>query len=239
MDENERKMFEDWAESFDQEVAENDRKGGFPFAGYAKVLNFIAAEIAASPRPGKIRVLDLGIGTGTLESAIPPEKIEVSGIDASEKMLEICRLKLPEANLFEGDFRLGIPEELKTVEFDAIVATYSLHHLDFDEWIEHVHYLSHHLAPFGKIYVGDILFANREEKALCRARFPQEWDEDGTDHYHVVEDLLGKMEDHLAASFLKLSFCAGVLIVENFRECRCFYEEKVRKQETAVKFGKK
>lgn len=239
MDENERKMFEDWADAFDQDVAETDRRGEFPFAGYGKVLDFIASEIVSCPRPGKVRMLDLGIGTGSLESRIPPEKIDLAGIDGSGKMLEICRLKLPGADLYEGDFRLGIPEELKDMGFDAIVATYALHHLDFDEWVEYVHYLSHHLTPFGKIYVGDILFANREEKAICRTRFPGEWDEDGTDHYHVVEDLLAKMEDHLAASFLKLSFCAGVLIIENFRECRCFYEEKVRKQETAVKFGKK
>jgi hypothetical protein len=75
------------------------------------------------------------------------------------------------------------------------------------------------LTVFGKIFIGDILFANAAEKAHCRTDHAEDWDEDEQDHYHVFEDLRRRVCDHLAVSFLKLSYCAGVVIVENYHEC--------------------
>jgi putative AdoMet-dependent methyltransferase len=230
-----RELFDAMAPGYDQEVAECDEKGRFPYAGYDRVLDFIASEIEHDPHVGTIRILDLGIGTGNLESRIKPGKISVVGVDLSPKMLEIAQLKLPEARLILGDYRWGLPEELLTDKFDLIVSTYSFHHLSFDEWIELVHYLSQRLTVFGKIFIGDILFANAAEKAHCRTDHAEDWDEDEQDHYHVFEDLRRRVCDHLAVSFLKLSYCAGVVIVENYHEC---LEHFGKTCEKTLKFGK-
>ena len=230
-----RELFDAMASGYDQEVLEQDEKGRFPFAGYDRVLDFIASEIENDPRLGTIRILDLGIGTGNLESRIKPGKIAVVGVDISPKMVEIAQLKLPDARLIVADYRWGLPEELLRDQFDIIVSTYSLHHLPLDEWIEYIHYLSQRLTVFGKIFIGDILFANAPEKARCRQEHIEDWDEDDHDHYHVFEDLRRRVCDHLAVSFLKLSYCAGVLILENYHECLEYFGKTCEK---TLKFGK-
>jgi putative AdoMet-dependent methyltransferase len=210
-------LFDRLASTYDQDIAEADTHGEFPFAGYQMILDFIASDIENEPRFGKSRILDLGIGTGNLEAKIKPEKIEVTGIDASAKMLEIAQLKLPSARLFCADFQNGFPEEIKNDKFDIIVSTFAMHHLDLNEWLEFVHYLSHHLTVFGKIYIGDILFVNESEKRICHAENSVSWDE--TEFYHVYEEIVARMCEHLATSFVKVSFCAGIIIVENYHEC--------------------
>lgn len=232
---SDKEMFDEMAKQYDQEIPEQDAKDAFPFAGYDRVLDFIASEIENDPRLGKVRLLDLGIGTGNLEARIKPDKFDLTAIDLSEKMLEIAQLKLPNARFFCEDYRLGFPDEIRNDKFDIIVSTYSMHHLDFEEWIEYVHYLSQHLTVFGKIFIGDILFLNHPEKQRCKNAHPEEWDEDEHDHYHVYDDILAHVCDHLALSFLKLSYCAGVLVLENYHECREYFSQKTEK---TLKFGK-
>jgi putative AdoMet-dependent methyltransferase len=212
-----KEVFDKFAETYDQDVLDADNQNQFPYAGYQKILDFIASDIDKDSHMGKLRILDLGIGTGTLEAKVKPEKVDITGIDLSEKMLEVAQLKLHAARLFCADFRKGLPEEIRNDKFDIIVATYAMHHLGFEEWMEYVHYLSHHLTVFGKIYIGDILFVNENEKRLCRTQNLDSWDDD--EHYHVYEAIVAKICDHLAASFLKISFCAGVIILENYHEC--------------------
>lgn len=231
----ESELFDRMSLNYDQEVAECDAKNEFPFAGYGRVLDFIASEIAHDSHLGKVRILDLGIGTGSLEAKMNPEKFDLTALDLSEKMLEVAQMKLPNARYFLHDFRLGFPEDLKNDKFDLIVSTYAMHHLDFDEWIEYVHFLSQHLTVFGKIFIGDILFMTPQEKAICKNEHAREWDEDGHDHYHVYEEILARVCDHLAVSFLKVSYCAGVIILENYHECREYFGKKA---ETTLKFGK-
>jgi len=210
-------LFDRLAPTYDADIIEADIRGEFPFAGYQKILDFIASDIEKEPRFGKSRILDLGIGTGNLEAKIKPEKIEVTGVDASAKMLEIAQFKLPSARLFCGDFQVGLPEEIKNDKFDIIVSTFAMHHLDLDEWLEYVHYLSHHLTVFGKIYIGDILFVNESEKRNCHAEHPESWDE--TEYYQVYEEVIARICEHLATSFVKVSYCTGIIIIENYHEC--------------------
>jgi len=228
-------LFDEMAKKYDQDVADGDAKNAFPFAGYDRVMDFIASEIDHDPHLGKVRILDLGIGTGNLESRIKPEKFDLTAVDLSEKMLEIAQMKLPNARYFCEDFRNGLPEDIKNDKFDLIISTYAMHHLDFQEWIEYVHYLSQHLTVFGKIFIGDILFMTSQEKTLCKNDHAREWDEDGHDHYHVYEDLLAHVCDHLSVSFLKVSYCAGVIILENYHECREYFNQTAEK---TLKFGK-
>ncbi|MDP3130190.1 MAG: methyltransferase domain-containing protein, partial [Bacillota bacterium] len=123
-----QELFDRLAASYDQGVIESDKENAFPFAGYQKTLDFIADEIAGKARLGRVRLLDLGIGTGLLETRIAPETIELTGVDLSEKMLEICRLRHPDASLHQADFLRGIPSR-EDIKWDVIVSTYAMHHL--------------------------------------------------------------------------------------------------------------
>lgn len=44
-------------------------------------------------------------------------------------MIELAQAKMPDARLYQGDFSKGLVPELCARQYDAIVATYSLHHL--------------------------------------------------------------------------------------------------------------
>jgi putative AdoMet-dependent methyltransferase len=216
-------LYDRLAANYDQEMMDADNRQEFPFVGYQKVLDFIATAIEEDRHLGKCRILDIGIGTGTVETKIKPEKIEVTGVDHSVKMLEIAQLKMPQGAYFCHDFRKGLPEEIKNDKFDAIIATYALHHLNLDEWLEYVHYLSQHLTVFGKIYIGDIFFLNENEKRHCAVQTAEAWDD--SEYYHVYETILAHICDHLALSFVKISFCAGIIIVENYHECTLHHDE--------------
>ena len=216
-------LFDRLAETYDQDIIDSDNRDLFPFAGYQKIMDFIASDIEKQSHLGRCRILDLGIGTGNLEAKIKPERIELTGVDLSEKMLEVAQLKLPGATLYCADFLQGLPPEIQNDKFDFILSTYALHHLDFPAWMEYITYLSQHLTVFGKIYIGDILFLTESEKRACQIEHTREWDED--EYYHVYEQIASQICEHLAASFVKVSFCGGIVILENYHECTLHHPE--------------
>ena len=76
-----------------------------------------------------LKILDLGIGTGLLSALVLEEfpEAEITGIDLSGRMLAEAekrfrgRVELIEANYISGD--VG-------TEFDAVISSLSIHHLD-------------------------------------------------------------------------------------------------------------
>ncbi|MCK7486052.1 MAG: hypothetical protein MZU97_11235 [Bacillus subtilis] len=113
-----------------------------------------------------------------------------------------------------------------------IVSTYAMHHLataDFDA-VQSIDLLGL-LTPFGRIYIGDIMF---DDAARTRSAVGSATSIPGIRirHYHVFDEILARAEDQLALSFLKTSFCGGVLIVEKFHELcapECDMNLKVRR----------
>ncbi len=209
-------LFDKMASEYDQMVQEADRENQFPFAGYNELMNVIAGIISDETQLAKAKILDLGVGTGTLYQKLPPEKYALYAMDSSEKMLDIARLRLPDANLAQADFCLGLPDDFNKEKYDFIVATYAFHHLDIEHFVDMVEYLIPHLLPYGKILIGDIMFTNFREKEQCHQKCAELWDE--TEHYHVFSQLIEVMDGSLALSFMKISYCAGVMIVDNYGE---------------------
>jgi len=223
-----KELFDRLAVTYDLDVIESDKENLFPFAGYVRTLDFIAAEIALRTLPDRAKMLDLGIGTGLLETKLKPESIDLTGIDVSSNMLEIAALRHPGARLFCADFRAGIPVAAAEEKWDVIVATYAMHHLTLNEFIDYIDYLTSRLAPYGKIYVGDILFLDYRERENCRLQNMDSWDE--TEHYHAYDDIVAKISGRLALSFAKLSFCAGVLIISKYHDCTVPSEDRRAKR---------
>nr|WP_239471653.1 class I SAM-dependent methyltransferase [Olsenella profusa] len=197
------KDFDAWADGYDASVEQSDEEGSYPFAGYERVLGTIERRVLAA---GARRVLDVGFGTGTLTARLYDAGCEVWGEDFSGRMVELAQGRMPGAHLFQGDFSGGVADEIRRRRYDAIVATYSLHHLDDAGKVALLRQLVGLLAEGGRLYVGDVAFATRAELEACRAEAGERWDSDEV--YFVYDELRDALP---GLTFERMSPCAGLL----------------------------
>ena len=197
------KGFDLWADGYDKSVGISDEDGTYPFAGYKIILN----EIFKRTLNGHAKkVLDIGFGTGTLTSKLYEHGCNIYGQDFSERMIALAQAKMPNAKLFQGDFSNGLVEALSRQKYDAIIATYSLHHLPDDQKVSLINSLLPLLNDGGNLYIGDVAFANRALLEKCRNDTGTDWD---NDEIYIVFDELQKHIHEM--KFEQLSFCAGLL----------------------------
>ena len=201
------KEFDLWADDYDKSVGLSDEDGSYPFAGYRKLLNAIYNRVLS--HAGKT-VLDIGFGTATLTAKLYEQGCTIYGQDFSARMLEIAQAKMPQARLYQGDFSNGLVEELKHNRYDAIIATYSLHHLTDEQKVGFLSGLLPLLNEGGCIYIGDIAFATRAELEKCREETGDDWDQD---EFYMAFDELKKAFPRMR--FEPVSSCAGLLWLEN------------------------
>ena len=76
------------------------------------------------------KILDIGMGTGTFAILAAQKGVRVTGIDISEKMLEVAKNKITQENLSEQIEIIKMPvidmdEKFKNKSFDKVVATLS------------------------------------------------------------------------------------------------------------------
>ena len=200
------KGFDLWADEYDKCVDLSDDDDTYPFAGYKQILNEIYNRVLTGKGND---VLDIGFGTGTLTTQLYKQGFRIWGQDFSQKMIELAKEKMPKAKLYQGDFSKGLVEELKQNRYDAMIATYSLHHLSDGQKIRLIKDLLPLLNDGGWLFIGDVIFETRTELERCKAWIGDEWDDD--EIYFVV--------DELAKSFPQIkyepfSFCAGLLSLE-------------------------
>ena len=191
--------FDSWADSYDVEVIESDKKGSFPFAGYRKLLQTLFSKIMMKAPSS---VLDVGIGTGILSSMLYEKGYCITGTDYSKEMLRISQEKMPGAELILWDFTEDTPDCLKNKKFDFIVSTYAMHHLIDDEKLLLISELLALLDKDGVLFIGDIGFASAEEMENCRKTFKDEWD----DEFYFI---MSKIRRHLdcLVNYQQLSHC--------------------------------
>jgi ubiquinone/menaquinone biosynthesis C-methylase UbiE len=109
------------------------------------------------------RVLDCGCGTGRFARLFADQGARVTGIDASPRMLDIARQRVPEA-----DFRIGDVRALELEErFDVVVCSQVLTHLG--EYEAPLRSMLGVTAPGGSVTV-DIRNRHSPRHALFRAR---------------------------------------------------------------------
>lgn len=91
-------------------------------------------------------VLDLGCGTGMpIMGYLLDQGMQVTGVDASVRMLEIARQNLPETAFIEADMRtLSLNRK-----FDAIIAWHSFFHLPSEDQPFMFHIFKKHLNNNG------------------------------------------------------------------------------------------
>jgi ubiquinone/menaquinone biosynthesis C-methylase UbiE len=110
---------------------------------------------------GRMRILDLGCGTGTLALLIAemePEA-ELHGLDADPEMLARARRKAEAAGGSAPgiEFREGLADELPWQDgyFDAVVSTLFFHHLKTEVKDRAVAEIARVLRPGGSLHVAD------------------------------------------------------------------------------------
>lgn len=197
------KGFDLWADGYDASVGLSDKESTYPFAGYKRVLNGIFQRIVQKPNAV---VLDIGFGTGVLTSKLYEYGCTVYGQDFSRKMIELASKKMPDAHLYQGDFSQGLAKPLTRQSYDFIVATYSLHHLTDAQKNAFLHALCKRLKADGRILIGDVAFATREELNRCRLAAEDEWDDE--EIYFVADEWKNEFP---ALQFEPVSYCAGIL----------------------------
>lgn len=201
------KGFDLWADAYDKSVGLSDYDNTYPFAGYKEILNQIYNEVLSIETK---KVLDIGFGTGTLTSRLYEKGMEIYGQDFSKEMFDIAKEKMPKAKLYFKDFSHGLDEALLTNKYDAIIATYSLHHLVDEDKIDFIKSLLPLLNNRGKILIGDVAFRTRDELEACKHKASNSWDDE--EFYFVYDEMKDKFP---TATFNQISYCAGIIIIEN------------------------
>lgn len=198
--------FDVWADGYDESVRLADESDAYPFAGYATILKEIYGRVCAS---GAKAVLDIGFGTGTLAGQLYQQGCDVFGQDFSSRMIQLAQGKMPRAKLYRGDFSLGLVQALKQQRYDAIIATYALHHLTDEQKAAFLQELLPLLQDNGCIYVGDVAFATRAQLEQCKAQAGDDWD--ASEIYFVYDELKQAFPQ---LQFEPVSHCAGLLTLK-------------------------
>lgn len=197
--------FDLWADGYDKSVGLSDEEDSYPFAGYRKVLAEAYRLIGGMQAE---RVLDVGCGTGILGARLCEAGVKVTGLDFSDRMLDIARERMPEARLIRHDFSQGLPLELRQAAFDAVVSTYAIHHLTDEQKLLLLREMAECVRPGGRVLVGDVAFETAQDRDACRERSGDEWDDE--EYYMAMEELLPDLPGAFHC-YRQLSHCAGLL----------------------------
>lgn len=196
--------FDDWASAYDQSVLMD----GFPFTGYEKTLDEIVK--AAEPKAG-YAILDLGAGTGNLSGRFLAAGCSVTGIDFSNRMIDIAITKYPTASFLQADLRSDPASYLAGQKFDRIVSAYTFHHFRLAEKYRLIDALIPFLKENGYFVIGDIAFEDDALQAF-KLSVGAEWEDE---EYWLTHQSIGYFaQREMPISFTRTSVCAGVFKIQ-------------------------
>ncbi|CAN5774185.1 hypothetical protein BH18ACT13_BH18ACT13_19640 [soil metagenome] len=172
--------------------------------------------------PEAATVLELACGTGAILEQLH-SRYEVSGLDASQQMLDIAAQKVPQARLFREDMtRFALDEA-----FDVVLCVFdSINHLvEFAEWKAVFERAHEHLTDRG-IFVFDV---NTDRKLAAFASAPPwtQWLDDDSLLLIEVRDERDGVYAWKIRVFEHLTGASYRLHVEDIREAT-FPLERVR-----------
>ncbi len=223
-----RKYYNELACKYDQMVKDKVVNDKFPYGAYDEVQDIIGGYISEPREKDKVKVLDIGIGTGSLYEKVLPERAIITGIDISEQMLEVAKLRLPDATLIQHDILTGLPEAIENEKYDFIIINYVFVLVEFPKVVALIELLQKHLSRFGKIMIADVMFLDEIHKKLFVDKYPELKAKD--QHYHLYSNFVKKIKDDLALSYMEVNDYTGIVIIENY------YDYTLQLEETIVKY---
>jgi len=181
------------APEYDQDV----RNEAHPIrAGYDALLDWVAAETAVA---GSGQILELGSGTGNLTLRLTPGAA-VTCVDVSQEMQLLAQEKLPaerKVTYVQEDILAFFDQPREP--FEAIVSTYTIHHLTEEEKALLFEKIAAALEPGGTAVFGDLMFkddaAREAYQAMCRATGQEDLADDIDDEFFWnVETAVEKLQ---------------------------------------------
>ena len=196
-------QFDTWAASYDADVGVGD---DFPFGGYDRVLQRVVELADISPG---MEVLELGPGTGNLTARLGAAGAAVWALDFSAEMLARARVKVPAAHFAKAGLMEDYPAEFHR-PFARVVSTYTFHELPTADKVTLLRrLLAGHLAPGGRIVIGDIGFANAAARQTAKERAGDSWDDE---HYWLKDEIAPLLAGlNLRSNWEQVSSCGFVL----------------------------
>src|SRR5690349_13372121 len=119
-------------------------EGAAAFGGADPRLEFLVRRL----RPGE-RVLDVGVGSGVLERLATDKGVEIWGLDPSERSIDQLRDKLRMGERAQVGYGQEMP--FPDNQFDAVVMTEVLEHLDEDTRTKTLCEVRRVLKPGGRL----------------------------------------------------------------------------------------
>lgn len=148
---------------------------------------YAAVEGQVPETGGKVEVLDLGCGTGLELAGVfrRAPRAQVTGIDLSQRMLDILRRSYAErANqirLIQGSY-LTVP--LPEGRFDCAISVQTMHHLLPEPKVELYRRICRALRPGGRYVEGDYVVSPEEDESLLQA-YRERMNGPGDGRYHI------------------------------------------------------
>ena len=201
--------FDLWADGYDQSVELSEKSNEYPFAAYKAVLNEVYRVVKQTKSNGCI--LDIGFGTGVLTKKLYADGYLITGVDFSNKMIEIARAKMPNATLLLCDYSGGLPKEVTEMKFDFIISTYAIHHLDDNQKISIIKQMVNALTLEGCIIFGDVLTETVKDMAKVKEKDHTLWDDE--EYYLIAENVRAWFPEY-KVGFTAKSYCSGVLTIK-------------------------
>jgi 2-polyprenyl-3-methyl-5-hydroxy-6-metoxy-1,4-benzoquinol methylase len=132
----------------DVELSDAEIYDGISGRVYADEADFIVRHLAGIEHPS---VLDLSVGTGSLARLLADQGVRVTGIEASEPLLEAAARRAPEGRFVHSDIRTFSLDD----QFDAVVCMNGcLHYIEEPQDIVRVlRRAKEHLRPGGTLIV--------------------------------------------------------------------------------------
>jgi len=201
------KGFDLWSDNYDTQVEISDEENVYPFAGYKKVLGTVYEKVR---KQNPKNILDIGFGTGILAKKLYDDGYNIYGIDFSNEMLKKAKQKMPNAELLQFDFTDGLPKEFEQKQFDVILSTYAIHHIDDEAKKLYILKLLKSLNPKGILIFGDVAFETEKDMEAARKKDYEEWDDE---EYYLIAERFNLWFPHLKTDFIKISYCSGVFTI--------------------------
>jgi len=224
------KYYDPLASQYDQLIQDDIIDNKFPYSAYEEIQYMEADFIFENKNIDQVKILDIGIGTGSLYEKINKNKLDITGIDISAKMLDIAHLRLPDACLIKHDIIKGLPRSIYGEKFDYIIINYLFKHYELEIVISIINQLIEYLAPFGKIFIGDICFLNDTNRKLYLSSHKEILD--STYYFHAYSEIVNRIDDNLALSFMEMNEYSGIVIIEKYYETSLHFEESLIKYKT-------